>query len=472
MTKTIHTNTSKNNSVKETDWKSTPNNSDLKDIVANEIKFEPYDFKTDDIDGVKIYSKNLPYAPSIHMRIGFRYGALHDKVGKEGIAHFLEHMLFDGSDIFDDEKDTQEFGKVIMLDSLNAYTNICELFITGRCLPHNFQTALKGIFSMIVSPKLTKKSFDHEKKVITQEAWGVFLNQKRIDYIKKERDNNFQDLPDRLRIASALGWPDTIEAITHDDIKEAHAKYFVKENMEIYLAGNIDTESIIEILKPYISKVPHGELSSAPKIPKNISAPKINTFDHTYEEVGLTEKKQATLSITSKIPRKNKVPGSPSTLEELKLITCANLADYLLSDLVFRKLRLDNSWCYSAGSNFNENIDFLRFYMSSTINFNHVEEAETILWQIIEDIKAGKYKDDFEKTKRTRIEQLLAKERLAESILDHASDYVRSREKLSLLKETAERIINVTYEDIASVISEFFTKEICFVEIVRPGKAD
>ncbi len=458
------------------DWKQPPNNENLVEVIENELEFEPFDFTETNIESVPVFTKHLPYAPCIHIRIGFRYGAMHDEVGREGVAHFLEHMLFDGSSMFENEKETQEFGKVVMLDTFNAHTSPFELFVTGKCLPHNFDLALEGIFSMIIAPKLTKESYEHEMKVITQEAWGVFLNQKRIEYIKKERANNMSDLPDRLRLASSLGWPETIAKITHDDIKEAHKKYFVKENMEIYLAGNIasigDTTTLENKLKTFIEQVPSGEKAKLPYIPATLSAPKVARFDHTYTDVGLSERQQASISLSSYLPRLNKKAGMPNTEEENERAAASELAGDLLADLVYRKLRLENSWCYGAGASSEPHVDYVHFSMGGTINFNHIEEAIEILWGIIKDIENGHFQEDFDKTKKLSVENTLARERTTERIIESTADVMRIDNAIITLKKTLLDITKVTFQDVQRVIAESFAKERVFIEIVRPTAGD
>ncbi len=455
-------------------WKEVPDNTVLPTLIESELQVEPFACEKHDIGGVPTYIKHMPTATCIHMRIGFRYGAMHDELGKEGTAHFLEHMLFDGSSMFADEKETQEFGKVVLLDSLNAHTSFLELFITGKCLPHNFELALKGIMSMIIEPKLTEKAFDHEKKVITQEAWGVFLNEKRLAYIRKERANRFYNLPHRLRIASALGWPETVQEITLDDIKSAHATYLVKENMEIYIAGNIEQvggiEKIKDIFTDYIEKTPSGSPSALAEIPANIDAPKIPVFDHTYEEIGLAPREQASVGITVIGPRINKQSDRVNTPEEDRHIASLYLTRELLTDIVFRKLRLDNSWCYGAGASTSTHIDHLALNMGGTIDYNHVDEAITIMHQIIADIKAGTYAEDFERTKKMLIENSIARERNTQSIIDRIMDLVRLDGKITTLKEILLDMAKINFADIQNTCTEYFVPEKMFTEIVRPTK--
>jgi predicted Zn-dependent peptidase len=466
-------------SHKNLEWKSEPEETDLTTLIETELHTEPFDCKKTEVDNVPVYIKHISTSPCIHIRIGFRYGAMHDQLGKEGTAHFLEHMLFDGSDsegvtMFADEKETQEFGKVILLDSLNAHTSFLELFVTGKCLPHNFDLALKGIMSMIIEPKLTEKAFEHEKKVITQEAWGVFLNEKRLAYIRKERENRFYDLPNRVRIASALGWPETVLALTHADIVTAHKMYFVKENMEVYIAGNIDTlggsPNLIDILSTYINRMPSGSPTSPAVIPSELKGPKIKVFDHTYEEIGLAPREQASINVTAISPRINKQANSANTPEENQHLAALYMTGELLSDLVFRKLRLDNSWCYGAGAGSSNHIDHLALNMGGTIDYHYVDEALTILKQLLKDVQSNMYAADFYKTKKLIVENSIARERTTQVIADRIMDQVRLDGEIVTLKDMLLEINKVTFADIQHICATYFTPDKTFTEIIRPAK--
>ncbi len=453
----------------------TPSSESLRELIDTELRFEPFAFETCEVSGIPVHARHFSFASCIHMRIGFRYGAFHDKPGKEGLAHFLEHMIFDGSSMFEDEKATQEFGKTVMLDSLNAHTGLFELFMTGECLPHNFSKALAGIFSMICEPKLTEHTWAHEQKVITQEAWGRFLNEKRVAYIKKERANTVYDIPHRLRTASALGWPETIMNITHEDIVAAHREFFVKENMELYIAGNIDAiggiEGLRNQLQELLQKMPSGQRAATPDIPHQIGGPKTPVFDHTYEETGISPRQQASISLSSTIPRIRKAADQPNDPMEDAHLAALSLASDLVADLVFRTLRLENSWCYGAGAGSSVCLDYLSFNMGGSIDFNHIDEAIAIMWNIVECIRQGSpaVREDFEKTKRLAIENGIARERTTSGILDAVVDSMKINGRISTLRECLLGIADVTFEDVQKVLETYMDKAKVFTEIVRPG---
>ena len=160
-------------------------------------------------------------------------------------------------------------------------------------------------------------------------------------------ENTMSDIPDRLRMASALGWPETIMQITHEDIIKAHRNYFVRENMEIYIAGNIDAIGGMAMLKhtldEFLIKMPAAKERGSdgdgkarePFIPKHIGNPKKPVFDHTYEEIGLSSRQQSSLSLSTTIPRMD--AGHKHTDEHDAHLAALDLTSKLIADLDIRK---------------------------------------------------------------------------------------------------------------------------------------
>ncbi|MES2622804.1 MAG: pitrilysin family protein [Patescibacteria group bacterium] len=448
----------------------------LKEMIDKEFTFEPYDFEKSEVSGIPLHTKHLPFAPCVHIRILFHYGAMHDEIGKEGVAHFLEHMIFKGNDIYPDEKSIKNFSKDILLNTHNAHTGLFELVIEGKCLPHNFEKAIQGIFAMTHSPKLTVEGWEQEKKIIMQEAWSRFLNEKYIAYVKKFRDNRLANLPDRRRIISALGWPDTITKITHEDITSAHKKYFVKENMEILLAGNIEALGIIENIKNIISetadRIPNGEKTTPPFIPTEVDLPEIQRMDHTFSDIGVTEKNQANVSISYSFARINKKPGIPNTSEENLLIATSFIVQRLVSDVIYEKLRTDNNWCYSANANFYIETDFLKFNMGTSINPDHIDEAIEIAQEILEDIKKGQYEEKFEQRKRLVIEATLASEHSSSGVIDAALDDIMIVSEIVKERTVLDEFEQVQFDDVKKMIGTYLIPERAVIEILRPIMVD
>ncbi|KKR69138.1 MAG: Peptidase M16 family protein [Parcubacteria group bacterium GW2011_GWF2_40_69] len=212
---------------------------------------------------MSVYYKNLPWAPCINVYVVFNTGAFIDPIGKEGLSHYLEHMIFNGSKKIKNKKLQKEWSKKYALNSWNAYTNLYQTVFHLRCLPENYKDVLVGMKDMIFNPLLKAKDVEHERKVITQEAWKRFKNQKFLAYTRKYLENLYTG-HNFSRVSSALGWPETIAKISHLDIKNYHKEKYVKKNMSIFLAGAIK-EKDLKLVDVFVNNIPEGIFSEYEK---------------------------------------------------------------------------------------------------------------------------------------------------------------------------------------------------------------
>src|ERR1035437_1176170 len=123
--------------------------------------FDPFDFKKKKIAGVNVYYKNLPWAPCIHIYFTLSAGAFSDPIGKEGVAHFLEHLLGNGSPMAKDKKAVKEFNRIYMLNSRNAYTSHYQTVCHGRCLPEHFDKVFNFLYDNTFNPFIRVEDVEH-----------------------------------------------------------------------------------------------------------------------------------------------------------------------------------------------------------------------------------------------------------------------------------------------------------------------
>ncbi|MEI6042163.1 MAG: pitrilysin family protein [bacterium] len=420
------------------------------------LEYDPYEFKTKEVDGVKIYYKDIPLAPCVQIRWSIKNGAMHDIKGKEGTAHFLEHMLFDGNPMFPKKTDIDIFSRKYLLDSINAYTSFYNTVLTCKFLAKNTDTALDAIYNIVYKPFLKEDDIEHERKVITQEMWGYLINPAHIEYLKKLNANVFQSIETKKRMTSPGGWIDTVASIQKDDLQNAHKSY-VKENTHVVLAGCI-TEELLQKIEAVIKNIPSGNTNTELNIPDKIIQATERSWTKTYTDIGISEKKQSTLSILRLLER------SASTDAVLGLTT--DLLYYLL----IKKLRQENSWCYSVGVNFQERPDYTNQSIEVKVSPENAKDAENIIWKTIEDLINKQYVEDFEMNKQTSIDSLLARERVSGQIADGAEFNLNIDKKIETLTETIDNIEKVMYEDVINHLSLNFKKTDVFTELIIPSE--
>ncbi|MBE7015395.1 MAG: insulinase family protein [Ruminococcaceae bacterium] len=239
----------------------------------------------DSLTGEKIYFKKHESGLSIYIMprkgytsnyaiFGTKYGSVdsefivpgEDSVTKvpDGIAHYLEHKMFDqpdGSNVFDK---FSKFG-----GEANAFTsfNMTAYLFSSTS---NFYENLEVLMDYVQSPYFTKESVEKEQGIIGQEIrmyddnapWRLFFNFLGLLY-----NNN----PVKLDIAGTV---ESISKIDHELLYKCYNTFYNLSNMTIFITGDLDENKVLEVVEKNIkSNVPFsGEIKRIyPEEPKNVA---------------------------------------------------------------------------------------------------------------------------------------------------------------------------------------------------------
>ena len=196
--------------------------------------------------------------PLISIDIWCKAGSSFEEDNKNGTAHFLEHMIFKGSNkIMPGEFDH----KIESLGGLsNASTGYDDVHYHVLIPPINFRESLALLTNIVVSPKFNTDEFIKEKGVI-------------IDEIKQQDDQPDEKLFNyflkRVWLSSnyansILGTEKSIKNLGINDLERFHCKHYTTENICIAIAGNLsretykifETSDLSDINKNQINKKP------------------------------------------------------------------------------------------------------------------------------------------------------------------------------------------------------------------------
>jgi len=171
--------------------------------------------------------------PLISIDIWCKAGSSFEEVDKNGTAHFLEHMIFKGSNkIMPGEFDH----KIESLGGLsNASTGYDDVHYHVLIPPNNFRESLALLTNIVVSPNFNPDEFIKEKGVV-------------IDEIKQQNDQPEEKLFNyflkRVWLSSnyansILGTEHSIKKLGVNDLEKFHSKHYTSENICIAIAGNL-----------------------------------------------------------------------------------------------------------------------------------------------------------------------------------------------------------------------------------------
>ena len=179
--------------------------------------------------------------PLISIDIWCKAGSSFEEVDKNGTAHFLEHMIFKGSDkLMPGEFDL----KIESLGgSSNASTGFDDVHYYILIPRERVKESFEMLINLVLNPKLDIKEFILEKEVVIEEIMqyydqpddhisNLFLNRVWVNHPYRK---------------SILGKKKCIESLKIKDIIEFHERQYIKENVCVAIAGNLP-EDILEIL--------------------------------------------------------------------------------------------------------------------------------------------------------------------------------------------------------------------------------
>jgi len=158
----------------------------------------------------------------------------------EGIAHFLEHKMFE-------EPEGNAFDKFAARGSnVNAYTNfnITAYYFTST---DHFYENLNDLISFVQSPHFTEENVQKEKGIIEQEInmyddnpeWKVYFNLLKTMY---------KEHPVKNEIAGTV---DSIYKITKDDLYNCYNTFYHPSNMAVFVVGDLDKQKVFETIEKY-----------------------------------------------------------------------------------------------------------------------------------------------------------------------------------------------------------------------------
>jgi len=155
----------------------------------------------------------------------------------DGIAHFLEHKLFEQKD----GDVTEKFAK--LGSETNAYTSFTQTVYLFTCTSM-FEDNLKLLVDFVQNPYLTDANVEKEKGIIGQEIrmyednadWRVFFNLLDAIYVNH---------PVKIDIAGTI---DSISKISKETLYTCYDTFYHPSNMAILVVGDIDHQTVIGIV--------------------------------------------------------------------------------------------------------------------------------------------------------------------------------------------------------------------------------
>ena len=189
--------------------------------------------------------------PNVALFNWVRVGSRNEVPGITGLAHFFEHMMFNGTST----RAPGAFDSTLEANGArnNAYTS-SDVTVYQDWLP---RAALETVFEM-EADRLRNLSFDPQ---VVESERGVVYSERRLSV----DDNQQGRLMERVQATAYLahpygiptiGWPSDIESWQLDDLKKFFATYYAPNNCTLILVGDVEPQSVIALARKYFEPIP------------------------------------------------------------------------------------------------------------------------------------------------------------------------------------------------------------------------
>jgi len=316
--------------------------------------------------GLRIITQSMPHSRSVSVVVGIGVGSRHEPNKYAGISHFLEHMLFKGTENRPNHKFISEPIESTG-GSLNASTGYDSTFIWCR-VPREFITqSLDLIFDMINNSVFRKADIVKERQVIIEELRSLMDDPESLADTKLD-ELMWDGTPLGRDIA---GNQYSVSMITKENLKKHLKHNYVPSNTVVSISGNLDHEQTIN----HITQLSENMSSSMPYDYLDLS------IDQTEPQISIVNCDTEQSHVSIGYPGVSLMNPDRYSLDLLNVILCEGMSSRLFTEVREKRglaydisgstthMRDVGSFTISAG------IDKTKIISSLSLIINNLEEC-------------------------------------------------------------------------------------------------
>lgn len=196
-------------------------------------------------NGLRVVGERLPYLRSVSIGAWMHVGSMMEEKAESGLSHFLEHMVFKGTEKRTARQIAEEMDAVG--GQLNAFTGRdCTCFY-AKVIDENLELAVDILADLVINATMDETELEKERGVILEE-------------IAMDEDSPEDLVHDLLQVAqfgeqspgqSILGPAEQIAAYTRDDLLNFRRKHYAPKETVVALAGSYDPDKVLQWVTQY-----------------------------------------------------------------------------------------------------------------------------------------------------------------------------------------------------------------------------
>ncbi len=286
--------------------------------------------------GVRVLTEQVPGQHSVSVAFWIGAGSRDEAPGHEGSTHFLEHLLFKGTKT----RSAQDISKLgdYLGGAMNASTARNYTNYYGRVFSSDLPQLVDLLADMVTSATLDTHEMENEQGVILEElAAGDDRSGKKV------METLLPLVIGQHSLARSIGGtPETVKAITVEQVREHYQQYYIPQELIVSAAGDVVHEQLCELVVQALEKygwvLTPGALPALPRRGAEI------VYGMGGKEIVKHPSRQSVVAVG--------MPGFASDDDEVNDVL--TILDYVLgggsSSRLFQEVREERGLAYSVGT--------------------------------------------------------------------------------------------------------------------------
>ena len=390
-------------------------------------------------NNLKVLFQKSPGALSVSVGLWVKIGSRHENDEERGYTHFLEHMVFKGTEKRSSKMIAAEIERVGGF--MNAATSREYTYFYVTVMKSEIELAIDILSDMVTKPLLSENDIKNESGVVLEEMKGY-----EDDPEEFLHDFYYKNLmPNSSLGLDIIGNKKSISNINSEKIKKYYNKYYNPSNMVLSISGDFETSYVFDLSEKYLGDFQREATTILREsiVPKNL-----NKF---FEK--------------RKLEQVNFVIGSDGITKDLTQNISMSLFNTIfgssMSSRLFQKIREDKGLCYSINSFSSSYSDCGIFSIScGTSKKNFETSIESILEEIRLILENGITENELKDAKSNQKGSMSISYEQPDNKMTDISIQEIYYNTYYTLEERMKMIDNITLADINHLINHLFSKKV------------
>lgn len=398
-------------------------------------------------NGLTILTREDHTVPVVSTMLWYRVGSRNETPGTTGISHFLEHMMFKGTDRYDkgeiDYITTRNGGSNNAFTS-NDYTAYYFNFASDR-----WQQALEIEANRMRNNRFDPHEFELEKQVVLEELkmdldtpWGALRQAVEI--------NSFEHHPYKYPV---IGLYEDLVRITLDKMVDHYQRFYSPNNAILVIVGDFHRDEALKRIEEFFGALSPGQLCQPV----------------TEPELRRSAQRRVEIRKPTHVPRMLLAFPSPSIRQREHY--AVEILDNVLSEgklgRFYQRLVEKERLASVITTEFNETIDPYLFFVRAELQENaDVNRVEAVIFEEIEKLRQERISErELKRAKNQCIMQTLAD---FETSLGQAAQLglLETLDRFEYWQSYREKILSLTAEEVRNTAEPYWSADQATVGII------